>query len=203
MPTFDESADILAIDALGVRLAFRRDGDRWTHAIEIVEGGASRELARAVEGGDDPGRVPSPAFQELQFQREGDGAEVIQALLVGRSGPHYASAVFTVRETAGEVRIEVEVADRCREPIASLASTYVVGLSTDLLGDASPSRVSWDLRPGVLAIEAADPSRLDLREAGRRAALVQASARIEPGRASHCWSYAWIIPGASPADPGP
>ncbi len=107
---------------------------------------------------DDPTRVISPAYQQLQFQT--DGPKIIQALLVGQSGPHHFSAVFAMEEAGkpdhvlwpdgafGGIYIGIDVADRCREPVDALASTYnVAATSSNLVG--APIRAffsaAWDV----------------------------------------------------------
>ena len=71
----------------------------------------------------------------------------VQALLVGQSGPHHFSAVFTVAER-GRRRssIEVDVADRCRAPVEALASTYLVDARVRATWSTpSPTGIAWDL----------------------------------------------------------
>ena len=198
MPTLLESPDAVEVLADGLRLIFLRVGDRWTHAIQRIVGPEPRELARALEADDgaDPSRLLSPAFQEIHVQGIEDDPGALQALLVGQVGPHHVSAVATVRDDPEGARITFEVADRCRAEVAALASTYVVSLSSSDLRDATTLEASWDLPldpPARLHLQVNPPARLGLREAGRRASHVQAAARIEPGRATHCWSYAWSL----------
>ena len=200
MPTLEDSPDAIALLASGLRLTFRRDADRWTHAIERLDGPEPRELARALEAreetGSDPSRLLSPAFQEIHIQRPDGDDDALQALLVGQIGPHHVSAVFTIRDGADGASITVEVADRCRLEVAALASTYVVSLSSSELRDATTAEASWDLGPdppSILTFNVEPPSLLGLREAGRRASHVQAAARIEAGGATHCWSYSWSL----------
>ena len=107
--------DRRSIATPGLRLAFRWQMDRWLHAVEV--GPSLRPVAWPIEGDptrDDPSRVVSPAYQQLEFQEGGGGH---QALLVGQSGPHHFSAVFTVRGGEKGAEISVDVADRCRSPV--------------------------------------------------------------------------------------
>jgi len=187
--SFDESGEVQAIIASAFRLAFQWAGQRWTHSIEV---GGSR-VASAIEGGehDDPARVVSPAYQQLQFQ-EGDAGNPAQALLVGQSGKHHFSAVFTVREAEnGQVELEVDVADRCRAAVEALACTYRVDLPSGDLLAADPDRAEWAVGGGKLAFEAVAPGRIGLAEAGRTATHVQAEARIDASAMTQRCVFLW------------
>ncbi len=129
MVTIEESADERSIVTPDCRLAFRFETTRWSHRLQI----GNDTFARSVE--PDPDRddyrlVASPTYQDLHFQVE---TERVYALLVGQYGPRHFSASFAVSfirgdscEGRGATRIEVDVAERCRERIDALASTYLV-----------------------------------------------------------------------------
>jgi hypothetical protein len=194
MPELLELGDRRSIESGDFNLSFRWTGARWEHWLEHRGRGLLRPrvLAFAVEGDavrGDPARVISPAYQQLHFQREG---EAVQALLVGQSGPHHFSAVFHFEDRAsGEVRIGVDVADRCRSPIEVLASTYTVDARSDDLVGASPSLAAWDFEPARLTFSAVPPSQVSLAEAGRRATQVQALAPPDPGSPTRRFLYTW------------
>ena len=180
-----------------LRLALRWHEDRWLHAVEV--GPSRTPVAWPIEGDperDDPARVVSPAYQQLEFQERGGGH---QALLVGQSGPHHFSAVFTVKDRDDEAEVEVDVADRCRSPVEALACTYFVDLvSGDLIG-ADTDRIEWGIPGGRLTFEALGPTRAQLSEAGRRATRVQATASLVAGAYTHRCFYRWRwSPDASP-----
>jgi hypothetical protein len=208
MPELVIDGDRRMIVARAFRLAFTWNGDRWTHALEHLGRGreAHRTLASSFEGDaarDDLSRVVSPAYQDLQFQESESG---LMALLVGQSGPHHFSAVFEVEEgtvanvvgrnpsePVHEVIIKVDIADRCRAPVRSLASTYVVeAQSGDLDAGSDSSVVSWKLESDDLAFSPEAPALASFAEAGRRATRVQACVTPEPGSATHRLIYHWI-----------
>ena len=208
MPELVIDGDRRMIVAGAFRLAFTWTGDRWTHALEHLGQGASahRTLALSFEGDadrDDLERVVSPAYQDLQFQESEAG---VMALLVGQSGPHHFSAVFEVSEPTVanvigrdplepeyNVTIKVDVADRCRVPVRSLASTYVVeAQSGDLDANSDSSVVSWKLESDDLAFAPKAPALASFAEAGRRATRVQACVSPEPGSSTHRLIYHWV-----------
>ena len=194
MPELHENGDAKAIVAGDLRLAFRWTGERWVHRLELQERDQviPRVLAASVEGDpdrDDPTRVVSPAYQQLHFQEDGRS---MQALLVGQSGPHHFSAVFTlVEEIFGDVSIHVDVADRCRGPVEAFASTYAVNARSDELADASPIKASWNFGPDCLAFVARPPAQVAVAEAGRLATSIQALAGPDPGSATRRLLYDW------------
>lgn len=181
--------DRRSIVTSSLRLEFRWSEDRWIHAIEPIP--SSRPIVRTIEGdldSDDPTRVVSPAYQQLEFQERDAG---LQALLVGQSGPHHFSAVFTVEESRGVSNISVDIADRCRSPVESLTCTYWVDVvSGDLLA-ADPSLIQWRLGSGQLDFLATQPGSAQLSEAGRRATRVQANASLVRGSNTHRCLYQW------------
>ena len=188
----EEADESRAIVAAGLRLEFRRLSDRWTHALDVDAATGRRRLAQAVEADadrDDPARVVSPTYQEIHIQADGPA---IRVFLVGQSGPHHFSAVFTVEESAEGIVIEGDVADRCRAGVMALASTYVVEATSGDLLDADAARASWALSDlGRLAFEVVAPGSLALAEGGRRGTQVQAGARIDRDARTHRCQYLW------------
>lgn len=194
--TVEDEGDTRSIVGRGFALVFRRRGDRWTHAVEVARspGDAREPIATSLEwdaGRDDPARVASPVFQELQFQIDGEGRP--QALALGMSGRHHFSAAFVV-ESAGDVmRLAVDVADRCREPAEFLASTYTAPLHSGQLAASDASAIAWDLGDGRLVFSAGPSTRVGMAEAGRRATRVQALAEIGVAGATRRWQYSWSL----------
>lgn len=188
-----ETADRRTVLGPGLRLSFSWTGDRWSHALE-VGGQAPVEVARSVESDaqrDDPARVVSPAYQEI---REHPFAEGVRVLLTGQATPHHFSAVVTVRREENGVMVEFDIADRCREPVAALGSTYLVPLGSSDLVDGTPGRAAWSgeaLGDGRLEFTAEGCGTLSLAEAGRRASRVQALASIDPTVRTHRLLYRW------------
>ncbi len=185
--------DRRSIQTPSLRLSFRWTGDRWAHAIEVRRPGVPDPVAvvRTIEGDpdrDDPARVVSPAYQQLEFQEGGTG---LRALLVGQSGPHHFSAVFAVEEGPDRVDIGVDVADRCRAPIEALACTYLVEATSGDLIDADPASIRWAIAPGRLTLDPTAPSHVQLSEGGRRATRAQAIAALAPGVQTHRCVYHW------------
>jgi hypothetical protein len=188
----------------GLRLTFSRVGDRWSHALAIQSGPlpAFAEVVGTVEGDparDDPARVVSPAYQDIQEHACDDG---VQLLLTGQSTPHHASAVVTVRRIGDGVRIEFDVADRCRARVEMLAATYLVALGSGALLDAESGRITWGgdaLGLGRLAFASDPPGSVSLAEAGRRGTRVQALARVAPAAATHRLVYRWEWTPPSPS----
>jgi hypothetical protein len=115
-------------------------------------------------------------------------------MLIGQSGSHHYSAVFAATRGGDEARLHVELADRCRTPVVSLAATYLVELDSGHLVDAGPGTATWSggsLGGGRLVFLTDPPAGVALAEAGRRGARVQALAKIEADTATHRLGYHW------------
>ncbi|MGP0068790.1 MAG: hypothetical protein ACLQGP_34965 [Isosphaeraceae bacterium] len=198
----DDRADLIGP---GMGIGFVRAGDRWTHALSIPEEGGV-EVARVVESQpdrDDPARIVSPVFQELQKHEPRDGMSLC-LLMTGLWFDHHFSAAVSLApdpERVDDLTLEFDVADRCRSPIESLAATYVMRLGSGALAEASPDRITWSLdgpSPGSLELVADSPSSLVMAEAGRQAMRVQVLASILPGHFTHRLRYRWRWTSSAP-----
>jgi hypothetical protein len=203
--TYKEEDDRILLRGAGVRVTFTRSGGRWTHSAAFGEVSAGdlhlTEVVRAIEGNpdrDDPDRVISPVYQELQrHEFAGDDVRGICLLLTGQSFQHHFSAavsLFREPDSPRFIVFDVDVADRCRAPVIFLAATYVVRLSSSELVGAGPHEVAWvgtELGDGRLEFECDLPSSLALDEAGRTATRVQVLAAVEPLTSTHRLRYRW------------
>jgi hypothetical protein len=193
--TWTENDDRAVMSAPGVQVAFMRTGGRWTHRLEF-EG---IEIVLAVESDperDDASRVVSPVYQEIQRHKLLD-APGLCGLLTGQLAQHHFSAVvnlFRDAEQSHRLVLDIDIADRCRNPVENLAATYLVRLDSGELADASPRLIAWNPggpSRGRLELIAEPPSLLALAEAGRHATRVQALAMIQPGTFTHRLRYRW------------
>jgi hypothetical protein len=188
--------DLRSISGPDFALVFRKLGDRWTHALEVSRSldGPRETIARAVEWDaerDDPERVASPIFQELQFQADTHGSP--RAFLLGMSGRHHFSAVFSLKDESTGVEIHVDLADRCRDEVLAIGSTYTVMLRSGELRAADETAIDWDLGTSSLKFGARASTRVGMAEAGRTATRVQALASSVRDHPTRRWSYAWSI----------
>jgi hypothetical protein len=195
---YDQSEDRADLAGLGMRLAFARAGAVWTHGL-FVTGKDEIEVVRAVESDpdrDDPGRVVSPVYQDVQRHQGVDGSSLC-LLATGTLYQHHFSAVITLgvdRDRPAGVVLEIDVADRCRRAVEILAATYTVRLDSGALAAAGTEAIAWDITRGTagrLEIEAVAPSTLVLAEAGRSATRVQVLAALQPGSFTHRLHYRW------------
>ena len=131
----------------------------------------------------------SPVYQEVQ-RHEPPGGTGLCLLLTGLWFDHHFSAAVSLAADPAQpdvFTIDFDVADRCRAPIESLAATYVLGLDSGALAEASPGRIAWNLdgpSPGRLELLADSPCSLVLAEAGQ-AGDARASARGDPAGELH------------------
>jgi hypothetical protein len=199
MPQLVEDGDRRLIVAGGLRLVFEWSGDRWLHSLEArIHDGSYQVIAKALNLSaerDEPSRVFSPTFQDLQFQEHGSG---LQALLVGQAGPHHFSAVFSVENDrkpdydSYDLLIRIDIADRCRSQVEALASTYVLSADTAELFDAGPNIAAWRCGLGLLCLHPIAPARVTRAEAGRLASQFQIFTTPEAVSSTHRLIYHWL-----------
>jgi hypothetical protein len=194
--SWTERDDRAVMSGPGYQVTFVRTSGRWTHHLELD----GTEVVLAVESDpdrDDPARVVSPIYQEVQHH------DILKtpslcALLTGQLAQHHFSAaasLFRDVEQPNRLVLDIDLADRCRATVESLAATYLVRLDSGALVDAGPQRIVWN-RGGPsqarLELSAELPGRLALAEAGRHATRVQALAAIQRGTFTHRLRYSWF-----------
>jgi hypothetical protein len=211
--TWEQTDDRVGLRIPGGRLDFLRIGERWTHELRLIQTAWALPdhwpavIASSVETDlerDDPQRIVSPVYQEIQ--RHEFSADQICGqcvLLTGRAFKHNFSAAVTLAHDVDEpafVVLDIDVADRCREPVESLAATYLARLGSSELVDAGPHAVCWSggsIGSARLELHSDRPARLALAEAGRQSTRVQVLGTIHPGEFTHRLRYRWRWSAAS------
>jgi hypothetical protein len=187
-----ESESGWSLRTASLRLEFQWQRDRWIHILQLLGGERALPVASSFEHDpdrDEPTRVVSPTFQEIQFREDAP-----ELFLLGRSGPHHFSAVVAVWD-GDDTSVEVDVADRCREPMESLASTYTVALTAGELRHADTAVVSWapSAFPGrELCLEGLGRTAISLGEGTRSSLRIQASAPAEQSSFTHRCQFRWV-----------
>src|SRR5262249_12472304 len=137
--------DRAALQGPDFGVEFRRLGDRWTHAIGGHEPGcALAQSASAPAGSEGPSRIVSPPYQGAQLHGP-DAGSARCVLLTGLFFKHHCSAAVTLAgdpARRGRVLLDIDVADRCRSQVESLAATYLVGFDSGALAAADPERIA-------------------------------------------------------------
>jgi hypothetical protein len=199
---FDQTDERLSFHGMGWTVRFHRAGDHWTHSFWFgtPDHGPS-EVISAVESQperDDPMRIVSPVYQELhRHEPARERTDSVCLLLTGHFFQHHFSAAISVFHDPvfpSYVVVDFDVADRCRSPVLSLASTYLIRLGSSDLAEADPHEIAWypgGIVPGRLELQCGPPCGLALAEAGRQATRVQAFAAIDPATFTHRLRYRW------------
>ena len=194
----EEGNDRVAMVGPGLRIEFDRSNDRWTHSLSL-HAESDIEIARVVESQpdrDDPTRIVSPVYQELQRHDSTRGTSLC-LLMTGLWFDHHFSAAVSMGADpiiVDATSIEFDVADRCRAPVEVLSATYVLGLDSGALAEASPAQISWNLAGDSttrLELIADAPCSLVLAESGRLATRVQVLAPIQHKNFTHRLRYRW------------
>jgi hypothetical protein len=113
---------------------FFQTGDRYSHVIELDDGGHVRTLLESVEGSEQDYWPPSPPLQHLNVSWiTSDSEHRHVAMLVGGAGSSHWSMCVAVsdlksrpRENRGDPNTELtfDIACRVQKPPAWLGSTY-------------------------------------------------------------------------------
>lgn len=193
---FVPGEDLQFLRAPGLRLEFRRSGERWTHSLSVGAGEQAllSVVAVTVEADptrNDPVRVVSPIYQDVQ-PHFADGETC--ALLTGHWIPHHFSAVVTARLDGPSAVFDIDIADRCRAAIDALAATYLIQLGSSDLVEADSRRIVWRgdaLGQGRLEFTTGGDIQVALAEAGRQGTLVQALARLVSTTYTQRLFYSW------------
>jgi hypothetical protein len=130
-------AELCATGSLGtLRVRFFQTGDRYSHAIDLIDGDETRTLLESVEGADTDIWPPSPPMQHLNVSWiASDSEQRHVAMLVGGAGSSHWSMCAAVsdwesrpREDDGMPKTQLlfEVACRTQKPPVWLGNTYRV-----------------------------------------------------------------------------
>ncbi len=185
-----EGDDLVTIRTPAVRVALRRDSDRWVHELGPADGPSWLASVEDSADSGDPARIVSPVYQEVHHHSFDDDDRRVRLLLSGHLHKHYFSAVLTVEVgDDGATVIDFDVADRCRDQVARLAATYEVRLGEP--ETAGPRAASWPLGDAVLALAAGDGANLTTAAEGSRPARVEVVANLNPGEYTHRLRYRW------------
>lgn len=227
--TREQNDDECLIRGLGARLWFRQANGRWTHHLGLDRGGlapADREPGIIVSALDldpdsgpdhepgEPGGHVTPVYQELHYHElASDPAQSQCILLTGRAHKHVFSAAVTLArdlEHPGFATLEIDVADRCREPFVSLSAVYRVGLGAIELVEADRHAMVWCggvLGTARLELRSEPPVTLALAESRGSSITVMATAPSSPEGYTHRlryrWRWRWIAATEVEAGPDP
>ena len=153
---------------------FRKPSDRWTHAIvgpgSVRAGFASRLSRNPRRARSCAHRQPclSGSCSSTDRRRRSDPLPAVDRALFDH---HFSAAVTLVARSRPARRdlLDVDVADRCRSPVESLAATYIVGSICGSLADGSRSGSDH-----LASRRAESPGRLEL--------LADTAGLARPGR---------------------
>ncbi len=175
-----------------LRLRFDWQGDRFGHAIFVVDSGHECELLRSVEGSASDAWPASPPLQSVHVEQQPDGRQV--ALLVGMAGKsHWSVAVELFPDWS---RLRWDVACRVRGgKCDGLGSRYgAAGLVRQI--DASRVLVGGREPAGGLIVRLDDAEPLPgatsprlLASGSDRLAIVAESNHAGDNGATIRWSY--------------
>jgi hypothetical protein len=128
--------ELSATGLLGtLRVRFFQNGDRYTHAIDLVSVDETRTLLESVEGDDTDVWPPSPPMQHLNVSWIASDTEQRHvAMLVGGAGSSHWSMCVAVSDSEGQPtekqygmwgeQLLFEVACRTQKPPVWLGNTY-------------------------------------------------------------------------------
>ncbi len=100
MTVVEESAQNYTLRAADIQISFRYIGDRWQHFISVRRDGDWLLLLASEEGTSAGRALPSPALQDLRFEKLDD--DVFEFQVLGQAGHGvYSAAVRFGGKIAG------------------------------------------------------------------------------------------------------
>lgn len=181
------SQDLATLSAGGLRVKFSRVGDRYAHAIYLLDGDAEICVLETVEGDATDVWPPSPPLQALEFEKWTGGGRL--ALLVGMAGRNHWSVSAELDPDLDQVICDVA----CRlqeEPAApgDLRSSYRVHGEMELDAENHLALVHVPQGGCELRIEPVDAAPVDFAIEGDRLVLTPQSHGGDLPRTAR-WKY--------------
>jgi hypothetical protein len=132
----------------GVRVGFRRIGDRFAHTLYGVLGGESLAIVKSVDDADDQGWPLSIPVQELREANDAEGKPTILLMGAAAAG-HWSASVAIAQRGDRDPYLAFDVAVRLARPATYLGVAYDVD-----------DQSRWVDLPGALAIAQRDQHAL-------------------------------------------
>jgi hypothetical protein len=140
--------DAINTRGVGVRVAFGRTGDRFSHALYGIRRSDIVEVARSVDQEDFEGWPLSPPVQELREVPDDSGRPML--LLLGSAAyGHWSATVRTTGLDQGNPYLEFDIAVRLHRSPAYIGVAY-----------ESLEGTTWTGMPGGLAFAHSIPHAL-------------------------------------------
>ena len=192
MAEIETSSGHLAIITPNLQIRFLWVADHWKH--EFLSSGTYHSIPRiwSVEGvaeNEDHTKPAGPLYQHLDAKVEKSGAVV--AHLTGQMGAHHYETKFLVEELGNEVLIEVDVTDRCPEPVADLSSTFLIEASEGKLIAGKDVTIKWHHPECRLDFEADPPATIEASEEGMGTIRLQVHSALDEEKHVHHFRYRW------------
>lgn len=201
----EQTDDRVEIEGPDWRISIRRRGGRWLHGLSFgdfdpveIERWPLISSVESDRDAEDPTRVASPVYEELQRRDEPEtSAKSVRLALSGKHFQHDFSAVLTVGddpEEPGTIVANFDIANDCRGEVNSFAATYLVRLNSGALLSADSESIVWaggPLGDGTLTFRVGPGAALALAEAGRHSSRIQALAGLKADSSTHQLRYQW------------
>jgi len=136
----DDSRNLASLDPAGrgVRVAFRREGDRWVHSLESTDGtGAWIPVWKTSHLAWSEPWPASPPLQSLERSKLPDGRTAF--LLVGMSGTSHWSASIEQGQAPGELVFDIA----CRMSKLPAAGVAQLGSDYERIDLAAPDGIEF------------------------------------------------------------
>ncbi len=116
-----QSAFELAVEKSDCRLRviYHRDGDRYSHQVELICGDRTVVICQSIEGNDHDAWPLSPPIQQLHLEDQANGRVILGVGLAGKS--HWSVSNEAKSDTAA---LRFDWACRYGSDQASLGTTY-------------------------------------------------------------------------------
>jgi len=144
MTVVEETAEQYTLSAAAIQISFRYIGDRWQHFVSVRHGGDWLRTLTSEEGSSGHNSLPSPALQDLRFEKLDD--DVFEFQVLGQAGHGAYSAAVRFEGKSQEIDFDLCARGRSSDSPLCTESSYILGV-------AHQSATIENLQPHSLVVQ--------------------------------------------------
>lgn len=126
MTLVEETAETYTLSAADIQISFRYVGDRWQHFVSVRRDGDWLRILTSEEGSSERRALPSPALQDLRFEKLDD--DVFEFQVIGQAGHGVYSAAVRFDGKSQEIDFDLCARGRSSDSPLCTESSYILSV---------------------------------------------------------------------------